>query len=961
MGTRLSKRKTAAMAALFVLLCACAFCSRAWLRYSPFAASRALEAPSGVFSGESGQTYVIDNGKKTVLVVGADEKLKHELRAGENAFYYASLVCEGGDGSVYVADVLYSGEGTRIAAERVFRYDRDSSRAQTVYEIVYADTEEAPMQYGRITDMRERDGKLTLAVITPAGAEIREVDTDTGAVVSTQYHLEVGRLSDLSFHPETRLPVFTTRRGAIGWANAEGAVHIAAESGFGEHPWTVSTEGNYIYYCDLGSPSVTRIAMSGGERETAAYGAEGLISFARVTGETVGATDGTGVYTGRVGGRLSYCTAVPLAFTVDRMFAWGALALSVPLAFALVVTGMRAFLRQKRREVFRHVVIVLVVTVVMCVLSSSITISRMLEASKGEMMTQLRFFGDIMVSNVDAGLLRQIDGAEDYGGEAYSALKSGLDRLADMTYDNGLYDYYGIYVTDGKTIYGVTDYEDTITARHPFYEYGTAGYTEAFEGETVEVSMEVSAYGAWAFVIRPIFDGDGGVAGVLEVGTSLDNVRAQNAEFVKGLALSVATAAVVLAMLVIEGILLLGYFEKRRSGQRRRRSDWMPLRPMVFLAFTADCVQDAFVAIYADGLFTPFLGLPRELGAALPISLQVLAAAAAAIICGSVMRRYSARRTLFLGFAAQAAGLAVCAAVGTYAALLFGKALIGGGLGFIIVSANSEAAGTRESERAEAFASITAGVLAGVTVGAGISSLVLSYVSFRGAFAAGAVLAGAGALLVAACGPVPDTPTRAESQQGQINLIRFLTGRGILSFYLLLLVPFMIMLSFREYFFPLFSAESGMREADIGRVYLLCGVAAIYAGPWLLRTLIAKFGEKRTVVLASVLICFASLAFAAAPNMTAAIAGVALLSIAASFGYSAQAAYYADLPAAAAYGESRAMGVYAVFDHGGQTLGPIIYALALLPGKRAAALVMGAGFTCLLILFIVLNWKKECS
>ena len=52
-------------------------------------------------------------------------------------------------------------------------------------------------------------------------------------------------------------------------------------------------------------------------------------------------------------------------------------------------------------------------------------------------------------------------------------------------------------MTDGTTIYSVMDYEDTLTARHPMYAYGTPGYTEALiEGTAQEIIGEVSSYGS---------------------------------------------------------------------------------------------------------------------------------------------------------------------------------------------------------------------------------------------------------------------------------------------------------------------------------------------------------------------------------------------------------------------------------------------------------------------------------
>ena len=174
-------------------------------------------------------------------------------------------------------------------------------------------------------------------------------------------------------------------------------------------------------------------------------------------------------------------------------------------------------------------------------------------------------------------------------------------------------------------------------------------------------------------------------------------------------------------------------------------------------------------------------------------------------------------------------------------------------------------------------------------------------------------------------------------------------------FLLLMLMPFLIAISYREYFFPLYAAEVGITEADIGRIYLLCGLLVIYLGPVLTKTLIGLLGGKWTVVLASGLMIGATLLFAFVPTMPAALVGVLLLSVAISFGYAAQSSYYAGIPRVQQYGGSRSMGVYSLFDNSGQTLGPVVYGVALMFGYQRGILAIGGGLLVLLVLFLVVN------
>jgi MFS-type transporter involved in bile tolerance (Atg22 family) len=123
--------------------------------------------------------------------------------------------------------------------------------------------------------------------------------------------------------------------------------------------------------------------------------------------------------------------------------------------------------------------------------------------------------------------------------------------------------------------------------------------------------------------------------------------------------------------------------------------------------------------------------------------------------------------------------------------------------------------------------------------------------------------------------------------------------------------------------------------------------------------LVSAIGERRAAALAGVLVCAALIVFALSPTFGAAAAGVMLISVAISFGYAAQSAYYSGRAAARGFGIGRAMGVYAIFDNAGQTLGPMAYAAAMLAGDRAAAGMAGAVLGGAIGAFLLVTAKKK--
>lgn len=121
---------------------------------------------------------------------------------------------------------------------------------------------------------------------------------------------------------------------------------------------------------------------------------------------------------------------------------------------------------------------------------------------------------------------------------------------------------------------------------------------------------------------------------------------------------------------------------------------------------------------------------------------------------------------------------------------------------------------------------------------------------------------------------------------------------------------------------------------------IFAGCAALYAGPYLsgrlLRTLFVLF-----------------------PGAASVTGGLAALSFTISFAYTCQYTYFEQLPACRAFGEGSAMGIYSMFESLGQTLGPVVYGMALMQGQRTGIAVLSAAMAGLLVLFALTAMGKK--
>lgn len=955
------KKLALILGAACLLLAALCWVFRPLFTDAPFSTAYAFDGPSGVFPGESGRLYIIDQGKKTVLITDGQGKLLRSIDCGtdgDSEPYYASLVAEGADGSIYVADTRYAGQGTRISQERIFRYDANGENGVCIYLIDYETIEqEAPLQYGNILSLREENGALVFTRKTDNGLAVCQLDLASGRLQSAGYDLPGQYISDADAEPGTLRPIFTNRLGQVCTVT-DGATEVLLDEG--RTSWMLCAEEGRIYYSDIAANAVLCYDLETG-REEIVLEAPDILYGVQTAGGRLYTTDYMGYYM-LEDGEASYVDALTYSQPLLRCALWAALFLGGLLAVAVAYLLLAPALHRPKSELFQRMAIVLGVSLCMGCLVGYITITQMVSNQKATVMEQLNLFCDILVENTDTEALANIDSLADYKGEDFNQVKEPLDALTRMGYENGMYYYYAIYSTDGEIIYTIMDFEETLPARYPVYAYGEEGYTEVLaEGESVEFGGDVSSYGSWAFVLKPIRDAAGTPIAIMEVGTNLDDLDSRIQELVKEVALTILSMAVVLLMIIVEIIFYAEHRERKRKNLALPGlAAQFPLRLLIFLAYLVDCMQDAFVSILANQLYTPILGIPQSVGAALPLSAQVFAAAVMAFLGGGLSRKAGVKKTLVGGFLLEITGCLLCGAGGTYFSLLGGKAVIGMGLGLIIVSLNAIAArGEDEAESAKAFTDISAGTLAGVTAGAGVGSIILSFGHYSMVYFAGAAILLIGLALSFSGRDYKEAAVAKVKEE--VGFFRFLFNRQVITFLLLMLLPFLMGLSFREYFFPIYAAELGMSETMIGRLYLICGLLVIYAGPQLTGKLIARLGGKWTVTLASALIIAAPLLYVAIPTLATTIVGVLLLSVAISFGYAAQSTYYSELPSVEHYGGGRAMGIYSLFENIGQTIGPMIYGLAMMLGYRSGLGLIGGAMLALLLLFLACNGKKKDS
>lgn len=952
-----------------ILILFCILAVQKWyvLRMSPFPNRYYIDAPSDVFIGKSDNFYLIEEGKKKVTVIDGNRHVLHSITGGSEsaAFYYAQNVCDDEQGNIYIADVVYANEGTRIKSERIIRFDKKGKKRKILFEYNYDTNKDMPFQYGNILSVCEAQNVLFVVQKLDSQLVINKIETVTGEISKTDLDVPYD-VNALSYQPANQRIAFSTRQGDLYILDVETNTTQCIIKGTEEGlPWKVFLGEDAVYYSDLYHNTIYRLdyrlkngKVISDDRGEPVISAQSVLYTVQCKGnQEIVATDYSSIYSMENGVTHVYDSFVK-ADQPRRVFLYLLLLVfAVGVGCCIYKILFRIWKKMSHNMTFQRVFLVILPSVIIVSVTSALILKYFIATQMDANMQDIILMANLIEQQIDLEEIDQIKYLNDYRQQSYNHVKEPLDQIIDQGYENGQYCYYTIYRLKENRINAIMDYEDTLTTNHPTYEIGEEGYTQAFlEKETVLKESEVSAYGSWSFVLIPILNTEGEVAVVLEVGKNLDEMIGKIHHLIWETIVTAVTTCVVFLMISMEVIFFASYMDKRKKYSEAT-SLYMPLRTLIFLCYLVDSMQDSFIAVTASRLYEPIFGIPKHMGAAFPISFEVLMAALLSCFGGKMVEKNGTKRNMLLGFSMQCAGFFVCALFGSYAALLIGKGMIGAGMGIVYVTANTLAAMETEEALSEAaFADVSMGVLSGASVGAGLGTIILSFAGYQVLYLFGGLILFLGIILSLKC---KSGKPQKQKKGKKTGVVEFIKNKEIVTFFILLLIPFMISMSFREYFFPLYAEQYEIGEVTIGRIYLICGLTTLYIGPVLSKIILSKMGRKNAVVFASVSMCVMMGIFALVPGVVTAIFGVGVLSIIVSFAYTCQYSYFGGLKACKTFGEGNSMGVYSLFENTGQTLGPVLYGFALLLGNRNGIAIIAVVLGVLALLFLASNGKRE--
>ena len=266
------------------------------------------------------------------------------------------------------------------------------------------------------------------------------------------------------------------------------------------------------------------------------------------------------------------------------------------------------------------------------------------------------------------------------------------------------------------------------------------------------------------------------------------------------------------------------------------------------------------------------------------------------------------------------------------------------GIGRGLLQMAAEDLSIRKSDPAKrgfAFSYLIAGVVVGINVGVVVGGAIADHISYRAVFFASSVIIPVVILFILFVieRSESDKSVKIESftgsESGKMSLWKFLSKPRVWGFFLLICIPNAVAYMFLQYTFLIVAEGAGFSSTDVGRSFILNGMAMFYLGPVLYSLSVKKIGLKWTMISSIIMWSFSLMVFAFTGNITGAIVTIFIMGISEGYGNGAVYVFYTDnISEVNDYGVEKALAVNEFMTNIGLAAGPLIFGAAMLLGQQ---------------------------
>ena len=915
-------------------------------------------------SDGEGNTYVIDSERSRIVKLNQEGRAEYFLQSNlreADTFWYAEDLAIGEDGTLYVLDASWDDTGSAVARECILAYDAEGNYQDTLLDINY----EERVDKHRLYSLTLSNGGLYYVNSDVDGFSLFRLGLDsreTEEIAFYAYEDAFNLIQDYAVDSASESVYALDKRGRIlkGTESELTQLYDTATDPAFEGVTTfyraaVDSEQN-LYITDIRQNRVLRYHEGEESPEVYLENTESLsVSAAlRQDGSTeLGfCTDGGILMQNLTSGEelsgavFAKTASYLMREAVYQLCAVAAVLCGLWLLVRLIVLALGVRLSSiQRTGLLAGGTAAIVAAIIVTQL-----LGQFENVYREELMNRLYILASTVSGMVDGDSLERIESSEDYMGEDYQRLMEAM-QLGLNQDDPSVQEVYCnvLRYEDGQG-FAIAYLDNSIGTYYPRSAEESEELAHIYEtGEVFRSYGALDETGSYIYVSVPVLSEDGQVAGVIEIGTTSEVITSQVDEMRSSIIVTLVVVILIVLFLFGE---ILSYFDLRdryRKKEKEAKRSGMPmhlLRLSIFVTYMAFNVASSFLAVYAASFVTDDLGLPRELAASLPITLNLIFVGVTSLFCAGLLRRFSFRTVAAVSGLISMAGDSLLFTSHSYWLLVLGLILNGTGMGLITNSISMFIAGSEEDEvKQNGFSIFNAGSLSGINVGMMLGASLAGALGQRTVFLCSASAWLLVAVLFLIMGKYMSSFKR-EKDTGKKGTGAFLASRGVVPYMLLIQFPYVIINSFVFYYVPIYGDAQGFSESIVCLLLMLNSLCSVYLSVSATNFVSRKLGQG-SIYLSSLLSLAALLLFGFDDSVQTMIVVLLVLGVASSFGTSVRQLYFSKLPGVSEYGEEPAMGIYSFMDNIGESAGPMLFgsimsASSTLPGLAAFTVVSAA-------------------
>ncbi|MDO5531482.1 MFS transporter, partial [Sutterella sp.] len=439
-------------------------------------------------------------------------------------------------------------------------------------------------------------------------------------------------------------------------------------------------------------------------------------------------------------------------------------------------------------------------------------------------------------------------------------------------------------------------------------------------------------------------------------------LRAPWLEALRLSALDLLTVGAISFIFMVELFYLLTRFSAWRALPKEGRGFTVEsmglLRPLCFFGVIGTDLSVSFQPLRMAELLPPD-SPSRTVMMALAVSAIMAGIGISVFFGGGWLRRAGARLLMTVGLAVSGAGSLLCFFTDLPWMFIAARLVVGLGWGLCLITAQACAV------RKKLLVDVEAGICSGSLTGCALGALLAERIGFTPVF-----LLEAAVMLLSVALPVfflpgrnvsLDDPSRQPVPMRLGELLRNLCDRRLLAFFVLLVIPYQIILiGCCTYLAPVYLAQADCLQSDIGRVYMLRSLPLIFLGTWM-GTMLGKLPGKRTaIVVAAVITASGAIISCVSTPLIGFSLGAVVQGLGMAACISCFSSYLVSLDVVRRVGIDRMMSLYEVSQRVGKTFGPIVLgALLVYMSAPMAAVTVGVVYLVCAAAFLLITAGKQ--